>query len=297
MLANKLWIGLALAAAPGALLAGCMSDDGNATDDGADSADSGSAEHALTGTQDKGAGTWFWSWGRDTNLPTATNTITINPTSQASCFLSGIGGDLISVEGAEEPSGTLYTYGDAGVAIDGGNYTLTAFAGEPGVTLEAQAMCTSDTAGRSAQYTYFSAYDSSATRMVADDGHHACFLQELYDNEEYYDSGTFASSTDEISIFSTGGYFYLGGTGDVAASAQCIEINSFRGEWNWTNGTLNLATNDENPGTQCFLTGFLGSLRDSDNYTDGAFINYNSGLLQYSLTVSSGKRAWAECID
>jgi hypothetical protein len=280
MQANKKWFGVMLAALP---LAGCAIDDG-AND-----------EPTTDQTQQKASWGEFYDWSREANLPTSADSTNIGSTSDRSCFLAGVAGNIESVYGASEGANTLYSIALAGVDSENGHFILQAETGGGYEKLHARAMCLNDVSGRSSVFTYDSDYDTSATKMAADDGSHVCFLRQIVNTQFYYNDNDFSSASDEIHIFSIGGYWYLGGVGNVHAEAQCIKVQEDLGEWNWTNGTVNIAQNDLEPGTQCFLTGYKGTLRD-DDYSDGAFISYESGLLQYQLSVSAGKRAWARCV-
>jgi hypothetical protein len=281
---NHRWFALAVAALP---VAGCTIDDsaGNATGD-----------QATAQTEQLSSWGYYYDKQRQDNLPTSANSMDLGTNDWQSCFLAGVAGNIESEYGAPEPAGVLYGFAAAGVYTDSGHLMLEAFTAAGWEKLHARAMCFNTTAGRSGVYTYDSDSDSSATKMAADDGSHVCFLRRIVNTQWYYADTDFSSSSDEILIFSAGGYWYLGGTGNVHAEAQCIKVQQNLGEWSWVGGgTIDLAQNDLNPGTQCFLTGYRGKLRDND-YDNGAFIWYDNGLLQWKLTVSSGKKAWARCV-
>jgi len=277
---NEAWLGLVLAALP---LSACALDEG--------------VEGDVTTAETEQASSWglFWNWQRHDNLPTSSNSVDMGDNDNQSCFLAGVGGNIQSVYGAAQGAGVLYTIAKVGIYTENDHLHLEASTGSGTEKLHGRAMCLNTTSGRTSTYEYNSHFASSATQMKPDDGSYVCFLRRILNTEFYYNDVDFGSSTDEVLIFSLGGYWYLGGSGNVHAEAQCIKVQQNLGEWNWTGGTINLAQNDLNPGTQCFLTGYKGTLRTND-YDNGAFISYDSGLLQYNLTVSSGKRAWARCV-
>jgi hypothetical protein len=282
------WAGLALAAIP---VAGCAMDDA-------------AGPEAATGEAQQAASAGgFWEWSRHGNLPVSSDDVDMGSSANQSCFLAGVGGDLTSHNGAPEPAHTLLSIAFAGVSgnnngVPGnGDLFLGAETGGPSENLRARAMCLSDAADRSTIFGYDPIHNfrTGPTQMVPDDGTHVCFLRALINDDQSFNPGYFSSASDQIHIFSLNGFWWLGGDGAVRADAQCIRVQADLGEWNAVNGTVNLAQNDLNPGTQCFLTGFKGALRSTD-FANGAFISYQSGLLQYQLTASSGKGAWARCV-
>jgi hypothetical protein len=244
-----------------------------------------SSEHAAS---------WgaFASWARQDNLPTSANRADIGSDANMTCFLSGVAGNLSSSYGAPTPQGSLYTGASSRVYRSGGRWYIEAFTGSGTEKIKTSAMCVNIVAGRTATFGWAG---GPATKMLPVAPGRRCFLTAVSNSEMYYDDDDFTVLTDEVRVWSDGLNWYIGGNGNAQGAASCIDVSSDLGEWNWANGTTNIAYNDMNPGTQCFLTGVRGRFRSND-WGNGVNINYNAGLNQYTLSASSGKRAWARCI-
>jgi hypothetical protein len=240
------------------------------------------------------AATWgaFASWAREDNLPTSANRADIGPDANMTCFLSGVAGNLSSSYGAQTPAGSLYTGASSRVYRSGGRWYIEAFTGSGTEKIKTNAMCVNITAGRTATFGWAG---GAATKMLPATPGRRCFLTEVSNSAMYYYDDAFTVLTDEVRVWSDGLNWYIGGNGNAQGAASCIDVSADVGEWNWANGTTNIAYNDMNPGTQCFLTGVRGRFRSND-WSNGVNINYNAGLNQYTLSASSGKRAWARCI-
>lgn len=114
----------------------------------------------------------------------------------------------------------------------------------------------------------------------------------------------FTSSSDEVKVFTSGGFWWLGGSGNAAGSAGCVDMtNNFTQVGVWRAGTvtkLNLTQAPDsggNPlGVQCFLQGVQGAFT-TNSYSNGIGVSFDPGLLQWSLNVSTGKTGTAVCIQ
>jgi hypothetical protein len=240
------------------------------------------------------ASSWgaFASWARQDNLPTSSNRADIGSDAGMSCFLAGVAGNLSSSYGAQQPSGTLYTTASARVYRASGRWFIEAQTGSGTEKINTSAMCLNIVAGRTGVYSWSG---GAATLMLPVTSNRRCFLTAIKNSFAYYSDDNFTASTDEVRVWNDGLNWYIGGNGNAQGSASCIDVSVDLGETNWANGTINLAYNDMNPGTQCMLTGVRGVFR-SNSWSNGIFINYNAGLNQYTMSASSGKRGWARCV-
>jgi hypothetical protein len=281
---NGIWKQLSALAPILSLVIGTAACDMGGDDLGADDA-LASSEHAAT---------WggFASWARQDNLPTSSNHADIGSDANMTCFLSGVAGNLSSTYGAQTPQGSLYTTASSRVYRAGGRWYIEAQTGSGTEKIKTGAMCVNIVAGRTASFGWAG---GAAHKMLPATPNRRCFLTEVANSEMYYNDYDFTALTDEVRVWSDGLNWYIGGNGNAQGAASCIDVSSDLGEWNWANGTTNIAYNDMNPGTQCFLTGVRGAFRSND-WGNGVNINYNAGLNQYTLSASSGKRAWARCI-
>jgi hypothetical protein len=240
------------------------------------------------------AASWgvFASWARQDNLPTSSNYADLGPDTDRSCFLTGVNGNLSSSYGAQQPSGTLYTGASSRVFRSGGRWTIEAFTGSGFEKIKTGAMCVNITAGRIGPFGWAG---GAAKKIGPATAKRRCFLTEVSNGEMYYNDTNFTDINDRVQVWSDGTSWWIGGNGNAAGAAMCVDVTEDLGEWNWANGTTNLAYNDQNPGTQCFLTGVRGVFR-TNSYSNGVNIGYNAGLNQYTISASSGKRGWARCI-
>ena len=234
----------------------------------------------------------FASWARQDNLPTSSNRADIGPDTDRTCFLAGVAGNLRSSYGAPQPSGTLYTGATSRVYRSGGRWYINATTGSGFEKIKTTAMCVNLVAGRIDPVSWSG---GAAKKIAAVAPGRRCFLTEVTNTDMYYDDVNYTDADDLLRVWSDGLNWYIGGSGHAQGAAACVNVASDLGEWNWANGTTNIAYNDQNPGTQCFLTGVRGRFRTND-WSNGVRVGYDSGLNQYTLTASTGKRGWARCI-
>lgn len=242
------------------------------------------------------AASWggFASWAREDNLPASDNLADIGSDANMTCFLSGFAGNIRSMFGAQAPQGQLYSTSSAGVFRSGGRWFIEAFTGSGTERLKAMATCVNITAGRTGTFSW---NGGPAAQMLPVAPGRRCFLTQIHNLAHWTADDDFTASTDELRVWNDGVHWYIGGNGNAHGVASCINVTVDKGEWLWHGPTTqNLAYNDMTPGTQCFLTGVKGVFRNND-WSNGVFINYNAGLNQYTMTVSSGKSGRARCIE
>jgi hypothetical protein len=254
---------------------GCVSEDGDLGED------TGSTEQHASWASFAGWTTNGLSGNYDANIGSAAG---------MSCFLAGVGGNL---------SGDYhYTTPWAGVYRNSSNdWIIQARTGDVGAKLAVRALCLNVTAGRTAEV----AWDGGADKVVAPvAAGRSCFLSNvraLWRTSSYFNLD-WSSSTDEIRVEIKGSNWVIGGAGNARGAAYCISNVSWVGpEYYWHGTTGDLATNDQNPGTQCFLTGVRGRFRtNSFAEGEGVFIKYNDAASKYQMVVDGGKGGWARCI-
>ncbi len=278
-------------------LAGCVADGGD-SGDGADQA----ADTKPDPVQ-KTAGYGIWGWQQTTNLPTSHNYHTIGSTSGQTCFLSGLLGTMQSAYGSPEPPNTLYTTAAAGfIGGDDSTYQLEAFSGQTGLAIGMRGVCTDTVASRTKLYYYDSSANEGAVKMAPTTNPKTgkltiCGLVEVYQSGSLTAPQSFASVGDELRVIDGGdGYWYLGGSGNVAGDAQCIDVSArTTSDYSVDGGTINLSSGADK---QCFLTGLKGVWQSND-LSSGVTIAYDAGLLQWTMTATDpGKqRGYARCLE
>jgi hypothetical protein len=251
--------------------------------------------------QQKTSGYWIYEWDRPTNLPEDDNYHSMGSPSNKTCFLAGLTGTMVS--GDEGTVGTeLYTSAYAGVLDDGwgaaADYDIVAYPGVSGEKLGARAVCAATTAGQSDVYYYDATEGGPAVKMAPTDSPLTiCGLTAVAQPTFNFDpTGNldFNAIGDELHIFASDGYWYLGGAGNAAGYAQCIQVSARSDEWTVNNSSVDLSSG---AGRECFLTGLKGIWQTSD-FGNGVWIDYDADLLQWTLTGTGGgyKRAWARCM-
>jgi hypothetical protein len=273
---------------------------GCVADDGTDSTEQGDPK---PDPEQKTSGYGLWGWQQTTNLPTSHNYHTIGSTSGQTCFLSGLLGTMQSAYGAPEPPNTLYTTAAAGfIGGDDSTYQLEAFSGQTGLAIGMRGVCTDTVASRTKLYYYDSSANEGAVKMAPTTNPKTgkltiCGLVEVYQSGSLTAPQSFASVDDELRVIDGGdGYWYLGGSGNVAGDAQCIDVSArTTSDYSIDGGTINLSSGADK---QCFLTGLKGVWQSND-LSSGVTIAYDAGLLQWTMTATdTGKqRGYARCLE
>lgn len=205
------------------------------------------------------------------------------------CFLAGVAGDL-----RPEAGGTT----SAGVRINGATNHYEIYIDPNGKQLGAWARCVSAATGLTNEVSWT---DGQAARNLgAVVAGRRCFLTSV--SNSFPSGGTygFKSNDDNVQIWEDGVNWWLGGSqsGHASATARCITVSNDDGHWLWIAGDPGtrqdqLAANAG--GSTCLLTG-VGGHFTADDWTDGAYMSYDAGLLQFYLNTKNGHRGWARCV-
>jgi hypothetical protein len=286
---------------------------------GAMSVGCGSGEDAhdrLGENQAAALGTWFYSWGTTHGAPVDLGTAT-----NRTCFLGGVAGDLASGSWDLKSSGAP---SKARVYQSGGNWWLEARSGKDkdgsdvDTEVVAQAACINSAANRF-EATWSNPQASIPLQPVTSS--RRCLLEGIEAAERALFSPAHWVQTF-IADYNGTPYWWLGGhvgpyDAMVSATAVCVDLPSDTyasgGSTTGTGGGSLLDAGAEEqplgPYTEssaaffwapsgkgvCGLNGFGGDFTHSD-WTDGVLVTPPSsfpGL--FSLSVTSGKRAWYTC--
>jgi hypothetical protein len=280
--------------------AGCTADAGVGVGEGAaehvpPGASSEYGENVAT-TQQAFSGTVLSTHSRSDNLPTSANKRDLGSSSGVTCFLAGVGGNLSSSLGAMAPSGTLYTSAEVRVYEGGGHWWLETRSGKGSPDdIIGKAMCVSSVSGRLAEKGW-----SYGGPVQLDEGYPAnparrCYLTSVRNSDPIYADDGFGSSGDQVRVWQdpVTSKWYLGGSGDAAGSARCINVTGSYGLGGQVGATtMELGYNFG--GVACALTAVQGRFRSND-YAAGVFITWDAGLRKYYLTSTSGRATEGQC--
>lgn len=244
-----------------------------------------SIDETLASKEQLASWAGFASWsneglGGDYSTPIASD-------SGISCFLAGVGGNL--------SHDYRYTSPWAGVFRSNGQYEIQARPGNVGAKVATRALCLNNANGRTARVQW----TGGNSKIIAPSGgSRRCFLSAVQSLHTNYLDLDWSNSNDMVRVWDDGVNWRIGGAGNARGEAFCIDVQADVGnEYYWHGTTGDLAYNDQNPGTQCFLTGVRGRFRtNSFAEADGVFISYHSGLNRFRMTVDGGKGGWARCI-
>jgi len=201
------------------------------------------------------------------------------------CFLSGVLGNLHD---------RASSIGEASVSVRpnaSGHYILSVHptAGKP---LRVFTRCVALTAGRTKEVDWNSSmHAASVVAQVIPNRH--CFLTSISSR------GGFGNATDHVKIRSNGFYYYLDGSGEVSATAQCLDFAGADPEASWqagNPGTRHDALTGPGPfGKSCFLTTVAGMFA-SNSYSDGVYVSYDSTDKRFYMNTTNGKLARSICV-
>jgi hypothetical protein len=229
--------------------------------------------------QGVGLGGAYW-WGTSNN---GFSSATIGTSTNRTCFLSGIQGNL------QPPSAG--SWGGAGTFMYAGNWVI--FVNHNfSKALSAGVQCINTAANRTAEVSW---YQGSAAKLLgAVTAQRRCFLTQVEG------AGGFKASSDYVRVWNDGLNWYLGGnlSGQGGGRAMCVDLPENHGGWLWIAGnpggfTENLAYDPG--GVACLLSGIGGPFNKSD-FSDGVSIDYNAGTRYWEMTVTNGKRGWGNCV-
>jgi len=233
-------------------------------------------------------GNWNYSWGVTQN-----STLDVGTANNRTCFLSGITGD-IAVPFSSSPQSVSLT-------IDPSNeYKLSVQTW--GLPLAAYVRCVNTAAGRTPEVTWSTGRPAQQLATI-DPAHpnRRCFLTAVgaWRPNDANDSG-FKVWTDNVQVMPIGNAWYIGGqqSGPAWGTARCIDVNQDLGNWKWGCGgtcTAQFPLAQDPGGATCLLTGIGGEF-DTVGWTDGAYITYDPGILQFFMNTENGKTGWANCV-
>lgn len=211
----------------------------------------------------------------------------IGSDSGMSCFLAGVGGNLVHE--------WRYTTPYAGVFRSGGEWKIQSRPGDITAKVRTKALCLNTVKARTSPVEWTGGAAIAVASATANPKLR-CFLSKVSALHTNYFPLDWAASTDKVHVWSDGLTWWIGGEGNAQGAAYCIEVQAdVGGEYYWHGTTGDLAYNDQSPGTQCFLTGVRGKFR-TDSYDSGVFINYDAGTNRFKMYAEGGKGGWARCI-
>lgn len=227
-------------------------------------------------------GGWHYTWQQVGSDPPPV--LDLGPTSDRTCFLTGVAGNL-------EASARVRISED----VDG--HWKLAVSSYAGLDLKGTVACLPTIAGR----TEAVEWTSSEPRHVlgAFTSHRRCFLTSVSNGP----GGYFENDEDHVRVWHDSKHWYIGGGGNAAGVARCIDVDSDQGSWLWIAGsghrTDDLAA--DSGGVHCLLTGIGGRFIsvmtpwDLPALEDGVLIGFEWKGQQWTMSTSRGKRGWATC--
>jgi hypothetical protein len=112
----------------------------------------------------------------------------------------------------------------------------------------------------------------------------------------YTDATLFAESTDSVQVFQGPDGWYLGGTGNAAGGARCVDIPGTVTDW-WYEAGTGVGTyrmDDAYYYDTCFLTGVQGNFRNP-SWNDEVWVSQD-GMAHWQMSLDNGKIGMATCI-
>jgi len=239
-----------------------------------------------------GYSSWIWRVNDGGTAPADLG----SDTSQT-CFLSGVGGNLKSLDAPGTP-GNYAGSPEVNVFRQGGHYWLAVYSTDAGYSLEGQAKCIPTVQGRTAVSTWSTGH--AAVNLGAATSTRRCFLTSVRNDDTYFPSvESWAHDDDYVHVWSDGSDWWLGGNGHAMGSAACVDVNTGDGTWHWIAGTTGSYTQDlayNSGGVQCLLTGIGGRFRTND-WDDGIYTHYHGDTRQWVMTLDNAKQGWASCFE
>jgi len=226
-----------------------------------------------------GDGYLFWSHTADS----PTDTLDLEATSSnATCFLSGIGGNI------SEASASLAA--GASVFVDsGGEWTLQVLPGTSGAEIEAHATCLWTTDGR-----ITTTLSGNGTVTLTSASNYQCFLQAAWATDDSW------GGADAKAVVSDGsGTWKLelsGVTSSAHATATCVQLPdvSYEMDNNETGTfTVPMMQTSTNP-VACGIRGFEGAFTSS---SDSVNMNWPGSTGDWQLVTTNSKVGWLTCLD
>lgn len=226
----------------------------------------------------------IWSWGCSTSpcaidLGTATN---------RTCFLAGVAGNL-------QHAGT-YSQVDVVRATNIlGQLRWGLQVVNNGQPLSGTAVCIPGAVAATA--TWHSG--QAEVSLGAGNATRRCFLSSVRNKNG------FTSASDFVQVRKVGATWFVGGNQlppkDVVASAVCVDVASATNDFALVAGEgssfLDRPLQGNNPsGWACGLR-LLGGHFTANNYGDGAWLGYNSGISQWQANAVNGKSLVSYCVN
>jgi hypothetical protein len=249
--------------------------------------------------QTSAAFSYYGVWGHGTvGVQDPANDFVIPESGNQTCFLTGVSGVLTT-----DPAGN--SVAEVVQLSDGWHMVTTA---PPGDILEITAVCLPTSLNQTERTSWGPGYQPTTLAPIT--ANRVCGLVGVWAE----DSSSWTSSDcqdvgcgDRIDIWQSGGNWVLGGAGDAAGWAMCVDVDATVGAWDaysYPSNTWSLlsAPNGGAFGTQCFLTGLGGRFRNNNDWNNGVFVNYGSGWWgsfdgQWSLHLDGPKDAVVYCVQ
>lgn len=229
------------------------------------------------------------------------DTKNIGTSTGRSCFLAGLGGAIGGAQYSTEQNGAGIYVNNAGdyiLYIDplntSGSYTNK---------LRVDARCVHSDAGRTTLKQWNSLIGGGEkVKLGAVKSGRRCFLTNVIVSLAYANTDDgFVHDDDYAKIWHDDSNWYIGGHVDGAAwvEAQCIDVTSDYGSWEWISGagTNNVHFVDltNETGSSCLLTG-IGGAFIFDDYDDGVRVTKDDNFNQYRLRTQNAKHGWVNCV-
>jgi hypothetical protein len=240
----------------------------------------------------------YWTWGAEWSAPGSPQVLATD--SDKTCFLSGVSGNLKSWVGYEGGGPAI-----AHVYDDGTNWTINASPGFADSELGTFTTCVPSTTNRTAEQEW-PPYDSSeAVLLGAVTANRACFLTGVGSNLNYTYVGDFGLEEDYVYVFHDTDNWYIGGNGAAMGWAECVDVSWLgsqgevdnEGSSTYTWDMVQHIDHGTDPlGMQCMLQG-VGGIFQTNDWTDGVFVNYEDSNFEWSLSVSPSQSAWVNCVQ
>lgn len=248
---------------------------------GSDGNEAGTDEQVATVQQD------FTAIGRWKVTVTQPGDYDFGSSSGRSCFLTGVYGNLASQTG---------WYGVASVENTVQGRWILTLRPVPGNYLGVDVACvTSGPPSISKEYNPASSGSNAALVLANVAPGRRCFITSVSNDDSPYQN--FAQASDLLEVYTWGGKWWIGGNGNVAGRARCIDGLVDEGSWaiGSTAWPLREVLKWDEPGMQCFLTAIGGRLR-AQSFTSGGSVGLNAGTHKWELNTSANVTAGTNCV-
>jgi hypothetical protein len=262
-------------------------------------------EEPIGESQSALSGRWYFSWGT-TDGPELDTHVS---TSQATCFLSGVAGNLGA---GDKPSAANYDAerSEASVFEMNGTWRIhaqggvrhSAFGPAPVHNpVLAHVTCIPVVAGRTDEVTQWT--NANPTNLGPVTSRRQCFLTAV----EGID-GSWTDKYDSVRVWNDGSSWWLGGIFPdqmygALGRARCVDMPSgthvTHGHWRApASGTLDFNLTLDSNHKACMLTGIQGRFTAND-WDDGVLLSPPDGPLSVYWTahLENGKELWDTCVD